>query len=159
MIYITNKNKKRTGHFEVGNVKHTTNQVKKHMSQMSSEEIDYMKDKLRNLNITLSRHLKEKEDTFYMVDFQNEMKDLNNLNIIEYNETLTRNKFLDYRVLLRTNNTYEVNVDGRKEICQLCFVVSIKTGKIVTAYWNKSNDVHKSLNLSRYDKNIKIIKK
>ena len=44
-------------------------------------------------------------------------------------------------------------------LCNLCAVIDYERGKVITAYWNDVDDNHDTLDLSRYDKNLQIIKR
>lgn len=100
------------GVYEVGNIKRTKNQKKKHVFQMSEDEKNYLVKKLKEIRyykIRISKHLMEKDSnllTFNKQDVINVLKSqkLKSL-IIEYNETPLDNGEVDYRVLLRDDNT------------------------------------------------------
>jgi hypothetical protein len=149
----------RYGEFKKGIISKTEGQVKKHYSQMSKEELMFLQDRLHSLNINdieVSDHLQNK-----FIDKGIELKQIPFIDnliplIIEYNETPTRG-FLDRRVLIRTTEKYIVNIKGKNKICNLCVVYSIVSGKVVTAYYNEANDNHDSINMNRYNKNLKVI--
>lgn len=76
--------------------------------------------------------------------------------IIEYNSTNNYGK-IDKRVLIRSKKSYFVDIDNTLTECNLCFVISIITGQIITAYYNEVNDNHNTIDWLRYDKSLKII--
>lgn len=155
------------GIYNIGNVKKTKRQKKKHVSQMSETEKQYLKNKIKTIktrDITVSKHIlnKKKDIGFKMeniFEILNEDK-IENL-IVEYNET-QNDELIDKRVLLRGNKSYNVRFKSKEgsfvSSANICFVISLNTYRIVTVYWNKSKDNHKTINWSRYDKNLDIIK-
>lgn len=84
-------------------------------------------------------------------------------NIIEYNERMFED-WTDKRVLIRSNEGYEVQIINKKaeivntEKCNICLAASLIENKIVTAYWNLSSDNHLNVNMNKYNKDLKIIK-
>ena len=155
------------GIYNIGDIRRTEGQDKKHISQMTEAEKKYLKDKIKSIDrkdITLARHLtnKQKNIGFKM---KNIIEVLNEENvdelIVEYNETPT-NGVIDKRVLLRGDKSYNVRFESEKgsfiSPANICFVVLLDTYRVVTAYWNKTEDSHRTINWSRYNKDLKIIK-
>lgn len=137
--------------FQIGTVKKTQGQVKKHMSQFTPNEVKQVysaKEHVKKLwlkrGIKISYHLQDKirsgETKF---SYEMTMKTMLNSTIVEYNETGS-----DKRILLRSHYGANDNVQ--------CIVVSLLTGKVITSYLNKSYDNHKTLDPRRYDKKLKI---
>lgn len=137
--------------FQIGTVKKTKGQVKKHASQFTSKEAKQLynaKERVKDLwskrGIKISFHLKDKirngETKF---SYEMTMRTMLNSTIVEYNE-----RGSDKRILLRSHISHNRNVQ--------CIVVSLITGKVITSYLNKVDDVHKTLDPRRYDKNLKI---
>lgn len=82
--------------------------------------------------------------------------------IVEYNETPIKG-VIEHRVLLRDSEQIMVKYNEGKDnefsaLSNLCFVLCMDNGKIVTTYYNVSDDSHDTLNLYRYDKSLNIIK-
>lgn len=155
------------GIYDIGNIKKTKKQEKKHISQMSEAEKKYLKNKINAINtedITFSKHIlnKKKEIEFEMENIFEVLNeyDIENL-IVEYNETPT-NGLIDRRVLLRGDKSYNVRFKSGKgsfiSPANICFVISLNTYRIITVYWNKSNDSHKTINWNRYNEDLDIIK-
>lgn len=156
------------GVYNVGDIKKTYNQEKKHVSQMEEYEIVYLAEKLKAIKIShikMSNHLfsKQKELDFNMDDILNSMKrsDIETL-IVEYNKTPVRENYCDYRVLIRTDEERMIDFKTREgrsftALANMCFVISIKTSQIVTLYWNIQDDSHKTMNWNRYNENLRII--
>ena len=149
----------RKGNINRGYVKTTVNQKKKHYTQMSKEELTFLKSQIQNIkDIKPSWHLENKasieykmEDVFKVVTDS----DLEN-RIIEFNVTPSRGA-LDKRVLLRSKEVYLVDIDGKEVDCNLCFVISLKSHQLITVYYNEYNDSHDTIDWKRYDENLKII--
>lgn len=150
----------------------TDGQKKKHVTQMNAEEVIYLSkkvyeiaDKLNDDNLHLRRRIDVADielDVFKNIILEGNLPN----KIIEYNETPNKifKDEVDYRVLIRSTKIEKklYHMGKTKEVfgpCQLCFVVSIKTGKIITAYYNGVRDNHASLDSSRYDANLEVIKK
>ena len=149
----------RKGTFRKGFIKTTYNQKKKHYTQFSEEEFNYLENKIKNITTVYpSWHLVEKEDI--LVKRKDILKVLKDSNIkeliIEYNVTGNKPK-KDKRVLLRSRDEYLVESNEGTVKCNLCFVISILKNEIITAYYNNINDNHSSINWERYDKNLKIV--
>ena len=63
---------------------------------------------------------------------------------------------VDKRVVLRSRDIYNVMVGEDIIECNLCFVISILKGEVITAYYNNINDSHDTINWNRYNKDLKI---
>lgn len=138
----------------IGQVKETKEQYKKHANQMRESEKEILKKKIKKLkDLTVTPHLLSKNilksdiDKLLTGDFD----------VIERNITLLQNVW-EERVLIRGKEfTNVIFVDfKRKRVtvpANLCVVISLKTGKIITGYWNDKNDNHSSLHKARYEKN------
>ena len=149
----------RKGNINRGYVKTTVNQQKKHYTQMSKEELTFLKSQIQNIkDIKPSWHLENKASIEYkMEDVFKVVTDLDLENrIIEFNTTPSRGA-IDKRVLLRSKEVYSVDINGKQTNCNLCFVISIKTHELITVYYNEYNDSHNTIDWKRYDKNLKII--
>lgn len=152
--------------YNIGYVKRTEGQKKKHILQMNSRERRFLEEVLGEIDVNelyLSSHVKNKKDTTTISKglikeiLNKRVSDL----IIEYNETV-RNGRLERRILLRDDSCRKIKFfrkDGSsfETMANLCFVITT-TGKVVTAYWNKVGDNHKSIDFSRYNKGLQIIK-
>ncbi len=139
----------------IGQVKITKNQQKKHYSQFSKKELELLENRISKLDVNYiwgSVHLKEKRTiTYNPQDIRNVIK---NHKIIEYNTTKRKDESIDKRVVLRGRDTVETD----RGTMNLCIVLSLKNSAIVTAYYNSAlEDTHKNLNLNRYDENLKIV--
>lgn len=143
----------RNAEFKKGQISKTKGQVKKHYTQCTKTELQYLEIILKSLGcIKLSTHAKKKNITINIDDIKKALKDINlKDNIIEYNETNG-----DKRVLVRSKEVYPTNVEGVTIYCNLCFVISLLKKEVVTAYYNSTKDNHDNIDLRRYNKNLKI---
>lgn len=137
--------------FQIGTVKKTKGQVNKHASQFTHKEVEQVykaRERVKDLwlkrGIKIGFHLQDKirngETKF---SYELTMKTMLNSTVVEYNETGS-----DKRILLRSQYSKHGEVQ--------CIVVSLLSGKVITSYLNKVDDVHKTLDPRRYDKNLKI---
>lgn len=151
----------RKGHINKGFVKKTNNQRKKHFSQFSKGEFVYLENKIKKLDlkqIKSSRHLNLKSSISYKKDDIIAVlsdEDIKN-RIIEFNITPSKGS-IDRRVLLRSKEEYDVLINNNIKKCNLCFVISIITGDLITVYYNESNDSHDTIDWRRYDNDLQII--
>lgn len=158
----TKKQTRNEGKFKFGYIKKTNNQVKKHVSQMTDKEKSRILRNVKQIpNLYLGGHVfrKVEEDglSFEPIQIVEVLRDVKKENIIEYNRT-KRYDTVDNRVVLRSTKNYLVDISnyGAQE-CNLCFVLSTVTGRIITVYWNKAEDSHDSIRMSRYDANLQVI--
>lgn len=148
--------------YHKGVIKKTENQRKKHVKQMTRKEQWYLREQIKNLpNIKFTKHALNNNVDVTIEQIKNTIKEYNY--IIEYNETTDTYGKIDRRVLVRSSRVYKVDfhkTDGSviKGNANLCFVISIDTGYIITIYYNFINDEHKTIDMRRYDKTLKIIK-
>lgn len=75
--------------------------------------------------------------------------------IIEYNTT-KKSYGIDKRVVLRSKEVYNVEIGENIIECNLCFVISILSGEVITAYYNNINDNHENIDWARYNENLKV---
>lgn len=139
--------------FKKGEISITKEQIKKHYTQCTNEEITYLANRAKCItNIRLSKHAKEKDITINLNDVKKilKSKDLKKC-IIEYNETNG-----DKRILIRSKEQFPTNVNNSTVYCNLCIVLSLIKNEIVTAYFNSVKDNHDNINIKRYDANLKI---
>ena len=137
--------------FQIGTVKKTQGQVKKHCSHFTHKEVEQLykaRERVKDLwikrGIKIGFHLQDKirngETKF---SYEMAMETMLNSTIIEYNEIGA-----DKRILLRSHISQNGNVQ--------CIVISLLTGKVITSYLNDVYDRHKTLDPRRYNKNLKI---
>lgn len=143
---------------EMGRVKQTENQRKKHITQMSSDEISFLKRRLKQVYTSYkwSPHFASSSRLFNMMTIERLLRtpDIEDC-IIEYNErgndrrVLLRSTFASQVLLEKEGKNYETDAN-------LCIVIDIYSGEIVTAYWNEVGDNHDNVNMKRYTADLKI---
>ena len=146
------------GTIRIGRVRTTENQEKKHYTQMSNEELTYLKNKLHNLNkrnLIISTHARNKNE-FNDTDIKQLPFEVTNDMIIEFNRTEKRG-YIDKRVTVRSKKVYDVKINDKIEKCNIIAVFSLTTNRVVTVFWNLTTDKHESINMSRYNKDLKIL--
>ena len=72
--------------------------------------------------------------------------------IIEYNYTRGNG-----RILLESWETFPVDIDGKTVNCIMKVVVEPKTAQVVTVYYNSIDDIHATLNMKRYNKDLEVV--
>ena len=153
------------GEYNRGLIKRTKKQMKKHITQMTDEEILFLEVSLKKIGkLSYSYHVLNKDISFNKADIEKILKEDNLKNcIIEYNETYTQDG-LDRRVLLRGTDVKDVlytkdNGEMFNALSNLCVVISLVKHRVVTCYWNLANDNHDTIKWDRYNSDLKIIKK
>lgn len=140
-------------------------QEKKHASQMNRKEKRCLISKLHSLHSELefSNHVLTKKGISFDEDMVLEL--LNSAScseIVEYNETTNCLNEVDCRILLRSHEAYLVNIidhishKQNTRLCNLCVVISLISGRVVTIYWNPETDMHKTLNKKNYNESLNI---
>ena len=143
------------GEINRGYVKSTKNQIKKHYTQMSERELDYLKYKLNHIDtIEISEHLYDKITVNFNEENILSILKTETYNIIEFNQV---DNYSDERVLVRSTRPFLVDIKKKKKLCDMCFVVSIKTNRVITLYYNERKDGHDTINFNRYNADLKII--
>lgn len=148
--------------------KPNSKQKRKHITQMSDEEISFIEKTFaenyyaNNRKLTISTHVSDKInkgatdiDMSVVTRILHQFKDC----LIEYSHiTKYQGRCVsDRRVLLRSKEVLKVKMDGHNSKCNFCMVVDIDTCKIVTTWFNHSYYNHHHLRLHRYDENLNII--
>lgn len=152
------------GEFKSGWDANRPGQDKKLNSQMSRDEKDYLVHLIRETNrVVLHPHLQWKRDTgqisFDLLTIERMFRakrlkfHIKEFSIIELNDGTT-----DHRVLIRSNRTEKVTIDGRGDTpCNLMFVLSLDTREIVTAYYVHIHNHFDKPNMERYNANLDVI--
>ena len=151
------------GYFERGRVKITEGQIKKHRTQMSEQELTYIKQVLGPIpELKVSEHLerrrKEGKCDFQWTSLAKTLLFQFEEAIIEFNQVFNLDGSVrGRRVLFRAKHVELAEIKGRGLVpCNLCFVVDIDCKSIITAYYNAVTDNHSSINWKRYDASLSI---
>ena len=135
----------------------TTNekQHKKHYTQMTEAELNYLIGKVKQIPRT---HLARGHaaDKFELYDIPKNyvntvLRSLTKDNIVEYN---TGRWEKERRVTLHCNDVIECE-DG--ELVNATFVIDLDTYEVVTIWVNSIYDKHENVNMTYYDENLKIL--
>lgn len=123
---------------------------KKHGTQMSKQEQDYLFSKLKAVRRwKMSEHALERiEAKGINVSYRDVVSTIHNSTIIEYHMARFKGQ-PDPRVLLRSKAV----VNGKYNVH---FVYSLKRREIVSSWLNEVTDVHKTLDWRDYDAKMKI---
>ena len=142
------------GELNKGTVRVTEGQQKKLYSQMTSEEIErcYIAiNNVANKYWKISKHLKEKTTvTWSLKDIMETIRD-GAFDIIEYNRVGD-----DVRVVINSYKTYLIDTDNGITTCTMSICLSVKHNKIISLWYNDILDSHKSINMSRYNKDLEV---
>ena len=151
------------GYFERGRVKITEGQVKKHRTQMSEQELMYIKQELGPIpELKISQHLeqrrKEGKCEFQLISLAKTLLFQFEEAIVEFNQIFNLDGSVrGRRVLFRAKHVELADIRGCGLVpCNLCFVVDIDCKSIVTAYYNAVTDNHANINWTRYDASLSI---
>lgn len=152
------------GEFNSGWSQNRPGQRKKLSKQMTEEEKDYLVYAIRDIKgIVLHPHLKWKRDSgqisFDIISIHRMFKVRNlKYHIKEYSIIELEDGRVDHRVLIRSNRTEMVHIDGRGLVkCNLMFVLSLDTNEIVTAYYVHIHNHFDKPNMDRYDEELDVI--
>lgn len=150
------------------NGKPNKRQQRKHITQMSNEEITFLENVFaknyyaNNRKLIISEHVTNKInmgatdlDMSVVTRMLHQFKDC----LIEYSHMKYRkgHGVENRRVLLRSKEVLYVKMDGCLSKCNFCMVVDIDRCEIVTTWFNHSFYNHVHLRLYRYDKNLNIL--
>ena len=147
------------GEIKKGTVRKTNNQFKKFVTQFKGDDFEKCLIAINNTlhnRIYASSHLRRKSAVSYdMKEICNVLKS-GKYDIIEYNYVQYL-EHRDNRVVVKSWDSYQVNVEGKDTECNMIFVLSVTNHQIVTLWYNSIDDDHKTLNMSRYNKNIEVV--
>lgn len=147
----------------------TKNQIKKHIKDISCTELREILDivELNNLHyIQLSNHVRDKVEVSFSLRHIQELLESNNLEnlIIEVNVNFSNVNFSndndsdpeDIRILVRDSEAVYTTITNKRTgqvsqiPCNMCFVYSLTSNRLITVYWNPANDNHDSIDWNRY---------
>jgi hypothetical protein len=133
----------------------TKGQQKKYYTQMTQDEINYLYNEILKISrLRVQSHMWDKIDKYELDAFfvRNVLDRITKESIIEYNNGRGQER----RVVLEDKrNTIEAS-DGSTMF--LTVVIDIDKQCFVTLWVNDINDTHATLDMSYYNKNLKIIK-
>ena len=146
-----------TGITKRGYVSRKDGQKKMHVSEMTKDDINmihtYLLASAKNTKPSLSYHLAQKIVSGEIKFTESQLVEMlsNPMNLVELNT-----QDAGVGALYRSDKDYEVMLDGKVQLANLCVVINLDTLYIVTAYYNSILDNHDTINSDRYTKlNIK----
>ena len=142
----------------------TKNQIKKHIKDISCTELREILDivELNNIHhIQLSNHVRDKVEVSFSLRRIQELLESSNLEnlIIEVNVNFPNvNDSVpdDIRILVRDSEAVYTTMTNKRTgqvsqiPCNMCFVYSLTSNRLITVYWNPANDNHDSIDWNRY---------
>ena len=147
------------GEIKKGTIRTTTGQQKKYITQFKGDDYQRCIIAINNMlhqRIYASYHLRKKSTVSYnMKDICSVLKS-GEFDIIEYNYVQYPDH-RDNRIVVKSWNSYLVEIDGKEQDCNMVFVLSVSNHQIVTLWYNSIDDDHDTLNMNRYDKNIEVV--
>lgn len=147
------------GEIRKGTVRKTNNQFKKFVTQFKGDDFEKCLIAINNTlhkKIYASSHLRRKSAVSYSMKEICDVLKSGKYDIIEYNY-VQYSDYRDNRVVVKSWDSYNVNVDGKDTECNMIFVLSVTNNQIVTLWYNNVDDNHNTLNMKRYDKNIEVV--
>lgn len=147
------------GEIRRGTVRKTNNQFKKFVTQFKGDDFEKCLIAINNTlhkKIYASSHLRRKSAVSYSMKEICDVLKSGKYDIIEYNY-VQYSDYRDNRVVVKSWDSYNVNVDGKDTECNMIFVLSVTNNQIVTLWYNNVDDNHNTLNMKRYDKNIEVV--
>lgn len=138
---------------DIGNVKITKGQVKKHCTQFTRKEKEMLVQVVRNTNVNNLKYAKHIHREFINDTLVKTIQNCTIDNIKDFSiSTIHRD---DLRVLIRSNYQDTVELDGKVTKCNLCFVLALNNNTIITTWYNSINRKKDKVNMNRYT-NFKI---
>ena len=138
---------------DIGNIKITKGQVKKHCSQFTRKEKELLVQVVKSTNTNNLKYASHIHREFINETLVKTIKNCTSENIKDFSfSTIHKN---DLRVLIRSNYKDTVELDGKVEKCNLCFVLALNTNTIITTWYNSINRKKDKVNMNRYT-NFKI---
>lgn len=142
----------------------TKNQIKKHIKDVSCTELREILDivELNNVHhIQLSNHVRDKVEVSFSLRRMQELLESSNLEnlIIEVNVNFPNDTDSvpdDIRILVRDSEAVYTTITNKRTgqvsqiPCNMCFVYSLTSNRLITVYWNPANDNHDSIDWNRY---------
>lgn len=138
---------------DIGNIKITKGQIKKHCSQFTRKEKEMLVEVVRSTNVNNLKYASHIHREFINDTLVKTIKNCTIDNIKDFSiSTIHRD---DLRVLIRSNYHDTVELDGKVQQCNLCFVLALNTNTIITTWYNSVNRKKDKVNMNRYT-NFKI---
>lgn len=138
---------------DIGNIKITKGQVKKHWSMMNRKELDMLVKVVKNIDTNNLKYANHIHREFLNDTLVKTIKNCTPENIKDFSFSTIHKD--DLRVLIRSSYKDIVELDGKVQKCNLCFVISLNDNTIITTWYNSVNRQKDKVNMNRYT-NFKI---
>lgn len=138
---------------DIGNIKITKGQIKKHCSQFTRKEKEMLVQVVRSTNTNNLKYAKHIHREFINDTLVKTIQNCTIDNIKDFSISSIHRD--DLRVLIRSNYQDTVELDGKVTKCNLCFVLALNTNTIITTWYNSINRKKDKVNMNRYT-NFKI---
>lgn len=126
--------------------------ARKHITQMSRDEVEYLRELISRVdNITLCDHAQDAAARLNVSEQYIKAVNLQRAQLVEFNTGRGTSR----RVVLRDKRAIHIN---RYQLKNLVIVLDVDTKEVVTIFLNDIHDHHKSIDLTYYTKDLKIIK-
>ena len=126
--------------------------ARKHITQMSRDEVKYLRELISKVdNITLCDHAQDAAARLNVSEQYIKAVNLQRAQLVEFNTGRGTSR----RVVLRDKRAIHIN---RYQLKNLVIVLDVDTKEVVTIFLNDIHDHHKSIDLTYYTKDLKIIK-
>lgn len=126
--------------------------ARKHITQMTRDEVEYLRELISKVdNITLCDHAQEAAARLNVSEQYIKAVNLQRAQLVEFNTGRGTSR----RVVLRDKRAIHIN---RYQLKNLVIVLDVDTKEVVTIFLNDIHDHHKSIDLTYYTKDLKIIK-
>lgn len=133
-------------------VKTQKGRERKHVTQMTRDEVNYLRELISRVDtITLCDHAQEAAARLNVSEQYIKSVNLQRAQLIEFNTGRGTSR----RVVLRDKRAIHIN---RYQLKNLVLVLDVDTTEVVTVFLNDIHDHHKSIDLTYYTKDLKIIK-
>lgn len=138
---------------DIGNIKITKGQIKKHCSQFTRKEKEMLVQVVRSTNTNNLKYAKHIHREFINDTLVKTIQNCTIDNIKDFSISTIHKD--DLRVLIRSNYQDTVELDGKVTKCNLCFVLALNNNTIITTWYNSINRKKDKVNMNRYT-NFKI---
>lgn len=126
--------------------------ARKHITQMTRDEVEYLRELISRVdNITLCDHAQDAAARLNVSEQYIKAVNLQRAQLVEFNTGRGTSR----RVVLRDKRAIHIN---RYQLKNLVIVLDVDTKEVVTIFLNDIHDHHKSIDLTYYTKDLKIIK-
>lgn len=137
-------------------VKKTEGQIKKHITQFTSKEEKILRFAIDSMPKQMIKVFNHSKNHLNILSRNLVEQVLENYEIIEFN--VIEKCYIERRVLIRSKKVLTINDNGISKKANICIVLEISTGNVITAYINCKDDKHDNINMKRYTADMDVVK-